>query len=770
MIEVPTLFEKATQAHRSGRIDEAIRLYRDVIRLDKSNAQARYLAGCILMDRAMNTEAERLFREAIAINGGVPAFYGAYGCLLMRMDREEESLACLKTGVSTPGARRDVHHAYVNALNHFHKTDDLLPALDAMRDAFGYDEFLMKNYIEVLSLKRDMVRLGAEVEVGRKLGVLNESLANQVLCKAASLDNRPEEAILKARDWLRKSGGTNDAVRLYADALSSAGYIEESLPYYFRLYEETPEDGELARKLGSVFFKKERYAEAARFFAVAMKNLEDHKSVEAPYSYSIYKSATDPKNASEIGKAYYYSLRCYEDNPADASLAMNLSSVLLKMLRIKDGLNYYKRAADLNPTSHANVSSRLFHLNYSDAITREEMFKAHKSWNAMTREKLGPPKTDFDNDRNPERRLRIGFISADFMYHPVSYFFISAFRALLKDFDIYLYSNLALQAEDDISRQYQREASGFRNVHDLSPEAVQKQAIDDRIDVMIDLSGHTTGNMLTPLAMRLAPVQVEWLGYPNTTGLDTMDYRISDEVTEPSGDADRFSTEKILRLPGGFHLYKPPYAIPPENPLPALSTHIITFGSFNNMKKVSVSAVELWCGLMRAVPNSRIALKDRNLESPSTMSRIKTLFAAHGVDPRRITTKGMIKNNFEHMNAYSQVDIALDSFPYNGTTTTCEALIMGCPVVTLQGDSHVARVSSSLLTHVGHPEWIARSPGEFVRIAASLAADTAALSRIRAGLRKEVNASPLCDAERMRRELGGAIRSAWRNWCGQVKK
>jgi predicted O-linked N-acetylglucosamine transferase (SPINDLY family) len=768
MVANSSTFLAATLAHRSGRTDEAVELYKKVVADESGNAQARYLLGCIYMDRGLNVRAAELLEAAVRINGNIPSFHGAYGHLLMRNEREAECLEQFRIAVKLPNAKEDVYRGFAKALTHFQHNGEVLEVLDAIRDKFGYSQQLLKSYIECCSLNSDAKRLREEVKIGLERGWINEEISRTILCKAACMEHKPEEAMRESREWMRKDPDNKNAIKAYADALCDGGFIEECLPYYLKLFEADQENGELAYKIGGVFFRLERYAEAIRFYRLAERELKGNTAMLSPLSYALFKVTGDASNASQMGTAYYYSVRNYQLRKDDCSACMNLSSILLKMLRVRDGLLYYKRAVDLNPNVHANTSSRLFHLNYSDELPREELFEEHKKWNAVNRRIVGASRDKFDNVPDPEKRLKIGFISADFMYHPVSYFFMGACKALMKDFDVCLYSNLGVDAEDDITRQYQREVHLYRNINGMTEKAVQKTVLDDGIDVMVDLSGHTTGNELIPLSMRLAPVQIEWLGYPNTTGLDTMDYRISDNIAEPEGDADKFSSEKILRLPGGFHLYKPSYGIPPECPLPALTTKVITFGSFNNMKKVSVQAIELWCNLMKAVPNSRLVLKDRNLEAPSSMARIKTLFASYGIDFKRITTKGLIKNNFEHLKAYAHMDIALDSYPYNGTTTTCEALVMGCPVVTMAGESHVSRVSASILTHVGHPEWIAKTPEEFVKIGSKLASDVTALSEIRSKLRKELYASPLCDEERMRVELGAAIRHAWREWCARL--
>jgi predicted O-linked N-acetylglucosamine transferase (SPINDLY family) len=485
-------------------------------------------------------------------------------------------------------------------------------------------------------------------------------------------------------------------------------------------------------------------------------------------SHALYSNANNRNFADDLEQAYYYGCKAYEIVPDDPRASMGLSQILLNMLRVREGMSFYDRAVKLKPDSHNNVSSCLFHDNYTWYLTREESFERHQTWGRMIRKTVGAPRTNFDNVPDVGRRLRVGFVSADFMFHPVSYFFFTLFRALKEDFDIYLYSNLVSAKRDDMTRNYEKESVGFHDIEKVSDEDFQKQAIEDGIDVMIDLSGHTSGNRLPAFARRLAPVQVSWLGYPNTTGLDTMDYRISDNVVEPENDADRFSSERIVRLPGGFHLYRPTYTIPDDvGPLPALKNGFVTFGSFNNLKKASPLTLQAWAHLMKAVPGSHLVIKDRNLENHYTRERIVSLMASYGISPSRVLVLRLMQNNLDHMCAYRNIDIAMDCFPYNGTTTTCEALYMGCPVLTIEGDRHVSRVSTSILTHTGHPEWIARDEDHFVEIGRSLVSDLFKLAEIRSHLREQLNASPLCDTGRMHREFVDAIRGMWKQWCAK---
>jgi len=269
------------------------------------------------------------------------------------------------------------------------------------------------------------------------------------------------------------------------------------------------------------------------------------------------------------------------------------------------------------------------------------------------------------------------------------------------------------------------------------------------------------GNGLLALAMKPAPVQATYLGYPNTTGLAAVDYRISDAFADPPGDSDRFSVERILRLPGSYFCYRPESDLPPVGPLPAQRSGHVTFGCFNNFAKLSGSFLALAARVLAAVPDSRLLLKARPLSIDSVAHTVRSGFERVGIDPGRVELRGWESGTKNHLSIYGSVDIALDSFPYNGATTTCEALWMGVPVVSLAGDRHAGRTGSSLLNVVGLGEFVASNAGDYVATCARLAADVAKLAELRAGLRERMRRSPLMDEAGFTRGLERCYLEIW---------
>ncbi|MFN8702584.1 MAG: glycosyltransferase [Rhodospirillales bacterium] len=350
------------------------------------------------------------------------------------------------------------------------------------------------------------------------------------------------------------------------------------------------------------------------------------------------------------------------------------------------------------------------------------------------------------------RRLRIGYVSPDFCSHSCSYFLVPLLaghdRAAV---ELFAYSDVA--NPDGVTAAFRNLVPNWRETYGHDDAAFCAAVQRDGIDVLVDCAGHTRGNRLGAFLQRPAPVQLTWLGYPDTTGLSCFDARLVDAVSDPPGDSDAMASEPLARLEGGFLAYMPPPFAPPVSPPPIAVLGRPTFGSFNNLPKISDTSVALWAAVLRAVPEARLAVKALGLAEASAQAQLAARFADAGIDPARIAAIPFDPAVQNHIARYSGIDVALDTTPYNGTTTTCEALWMGVPVVTLAGRRHAARVGASLLSQIGAEDWIAQDADAFVRIAAGLARDPRALASTRQDLRRRMLASPLCDGVRLARQI-----------------
>ena len=442
----------------------------------------------------------------------------------------------------------------------------------------------------------------------------------------------------------------------------------------------------------------------------------------------------------------------------------NLACALKSQGRHEEALAQYRAALRLKPDYQEARSSLLFTLCYPAGVSEEEVAAEHLCFGSLHRVAPQP----HGNDSSPDRTLRIGYVSADFRGQAVARFIEPVLRHHDRSrFRIFCYSNVSVP--DARSEELKQLADRFVNIAGVPDQAAEEMIRRDGIDILVDLSGHTAGNRLALFARKPAPLQVTWLGYPHTTGLKAIDYRICDAVTDPPGATERFYCEKLLRLPGNFSCFAPPEEAPEVGELPSLDTGSITFGSFNNPAKITTQTVALWAGVLLGVPGSRMLVKGYALADPGSRARLAALFALHGVAPERLELLGNTPGYRDHLALYQRVDLALDTFPYHGTTTTCEALWMGVPVVTLAGASHRSRVGASLLGSVGLRDLVAQHDFEYCDAAIALARDTARLKRLRATLRPTMAGSALTDGAGFTRRLESAFREIWLGWAGAGK-
>jgi predicted O-linked N-acetylglucosamine transferase (SPINDLY family) len=443
--------------------------------------------------------------------------------------------------------------------------------------------------------------------------------------------------------------------------------------------------------------------------------------------------------------------------PGSAEAAGAVAFSLQQACLMEEAIAMGERAIGFDPMQPLLWSNLLLTSHYVDGPS-EGLAKHHRAFGS--RFPASAAKRPAHPD--PRRPLRVGVLSPDLCDHSVAYFVQSLLETKPQDWTMVAIHTGGVRPKDPVQS---RMRSLFQAWHEAAgaTDAVLEGALGElQLDVLIELSGHSAGGRLAALARKPAPVMITAIGYPNTTGLPAMDYRVVDSITDPPG-SEHFCTERLLRLDPCFLCYTPPQQAP-EPAMPAGDAPI-TFGSFNNANKISCQTAELWGGLMRAVPNSRLLLKAWALADAGVNETILARLEAGGVPRDRVDVVAYAAGRDGHLATYHHVHVALDTVPYNGTTTTCEALWMGVPVITTLGDRHAARVSASLLHAVGHPEWVAKDAADFARLGAALAADRAALSGLRGSLRGQMAASTLCDARAYGERFHAAIRACWANAC-----
>ena len=468
----------------------------------------------------------------------------------------------------------------------------------------------------------------------------------------------------------------------------------------------------------------------------------------------------------ELGRpreAMSYYRKALAINPDFAEAHNNLGNAFKEDGKLVDAVNTYRRALDLRPDLDVAHSNIIFCMSYLPNTSNLALFEEAQRWNAN--HGYSGPLLKHINTPDPDRRLRVGLVSGDLHHHSVSYFLETILLEIDKE-RIEIYAYATSNREDDLTNQLKRVIPKWRTVAGISDKRLAENIIADNIDILVDLSGHTNNNRLKMFSRKPAPVQVTWLGYPGTTGVKEMDYIFCDRWVLPPNDEPYF-VEKPWRLPDSWLCFTPPGKQDDVGTLPALNNGHITFGSFNNLTKLSEETVQCWAKIIESVPNSRLLLKALQLEDTLAQEAIRARFATYGVSYNQLVLKGFSRNREEHLRALNEVDIALDPFPYPGGRTTVESFWMGAPVVTLKGDRFVSRIGESLLQNMDLEAWIADTPEDYVKKTRRFATDAEALSLLRRSLRDRLLQSTICDAKRFTRNLETSFQEMWRERCSR---
>lgn len=572
---------------------------------------------------------------------------------------------------------------------------------------------------------------------------------------AALLQGRPAEALelyAAASRLQPKSAVLSTCLGVANLALGRPAEAEKHLRAALKL---EPKNAEVWSQLATLLSTVGRDEEAVTCHRQAVAY--GPKSAQVWHGY-----AATLANLNRTGEALDCERRALAIDPTYAPARRGHAAILQKSHRLAEAVKEYDAVLAQNPRQLDVQSHRLFALNYLEAPKPTDLFAAHEAYGRLV--ETGVTEPALSNSRVPDRRLRVAFFSADLREHSVAYFLEPLLQHLPRDqFELCLYNTGA--KSDHVTARFRALAHRWHDLPSQLENVVEPVVRTDAPDIAIDLGGHTGLSLLPLFARRLAPVQIAYLGYPNTTGLRAMDYRFVDAITDPPGEADRLHTEKLIRFSPCAWTYAPPAEAPAPRSASALTRGQVTFGSFNNFSKVTDSMLQLWAKLLAAVPDSRLLLKSTGLGDPAIAKPLHERLTRAGLPADRINFAGFTTTTAEHLAAYSQVDIALDTSPYNGTTTTCEALWMGVPVISLQGDRHAARVSSSLLQAAGQPGLIATSREQYLSLARQLAGDPARLTMLRTRLREDLRRSILLDHAGQSARFAQALRACWQNWC-----
>ena len=557
---------------------------------------------------------------------------------------------------------------------------------------------------------------------------------------------RLAEAVAAARLQVRMKPRDPESVEMLGLLLFRAGDVEQSIHFLRRGVELLPREPVHHHNLANVLLRAGQVPEAVKCWNAALA-LQPDMAMAWMGLASAHFAADDTTRAIEAGE------RALALAPEWMDLVRNHSNALARAGRVDQAVALLRGFLARHPGEADLRSNLLLDLQYRrhDAA---QVLAEHRAFGAALPSPQPPPRAELAG-----RKFRVGILSSDLRAHSVGHFAEAILAHAPADTEVVVFSSAPVErAADPMTSRYRALAAGWHEVTALSDPALDAAIRAQRVDVLVELNGHSSGGRLPALARKPAPVLVSAIGYPDTTGLPAVDARVVDSVTDPAG-AEARCTERLLRLDPCFLCYAPP----PDAPEPRMppGDAPVTFGSFNNALKISPETLEAWAGVLGAVPQARLLLKSPGLSDPAVQADLRGRMDAAGIDASRVELVAFAGDRLAHLQLYGRVHVALDTVPYNGTTTTCEALWMGVPVVTMLGDRHAARVSASLLRAAGLGEWVTDSPQAFAKVAASLALDRDALAARRADLRNQLRASPLLDAAAYGRRLHTALRDLY---------
>jgi protein O-GlcNAc transferase len=507
--------------------------------------------------------------------------------------------------------------------------------------------------------------------------------------------------------------------------------------------------------LGSIYLQENRFEEAEEALKKAF-DLNPDAIGSAINLAQLYRDTQRP------GKAIACLQQAATQNPEHIDLYHELGNAYIQAGLADQGLNVLRSALEKAPDNRNLRSDYLQQYHYIADATPEILFDAYKQWGRRFAP-ISQDNVSFQNNPTTNRVLRIGYISPNFCQHSVSYFLEPLLESHHRDkVEIYGYGHVI--NSDDVTERLKGKFDHYHDIIDQDDQAVADQIAQDQIDILVDLAGHTTGNRLGVLALKPAPVQVTYMGHPDTTGLPQIDYRITDAKAE-SERSRQCTTETLVDLPKGFLCYRPPEFAPDVTEAPFLKNGYITFGSFNEQAKINKNMIALWSQILSSIPDARFLLKLHvAADDDAVKNAYLECFAHYGVSADRLDIH-MCGEPEDHLACLGSVDIALDSFPCNGTTITCETLWMGVPVVTLKGDLHCSRMGYSLLGQLDMEFLAADTSENYVTMARALAQKPEAISQMRDTMRLRMKASALCQADVFAGHLESAYQTMWENWC-----
>jgi predicted O-linked N-acetylglucosamine transferase (SPINDLY family) len=754
--------------HQAGDLPRAEQTYRQVVQQEPGNAQGWFLLGALYQERGDLATASASLEQALRLR---PTFAEAL---------HHQSVVFLKQG--------RVAEAAANLRQALH----LKPNDAGMQTHLAVVLIQLGQYAEAVTLLQTVLRSGRDQI--RTQTLLREALVRQASAQGLTCleQGKLEDAVAHFRQALEVRPDFLDAYNNLGNALFRQGKLDEAIACYQQALRLRPDLVQAHVNLGIAWRERQRPREAEASFREALGLrpdmaeahnglgtllLDENRLTEAINSLqrAVQLEPNSAPAHNNLGLAWW-GLRRFDEalasfahalrlQPGHAEAHLNFGGVLKDLGRHEEALAAYRTALRLKPDAAPIHSNLLLLLQYHPGYDAPAIWEEIQRWNRQHALPLQPLIRPHRNHPDPERRLRIGYVSPDFCGHAVTFFTTSLLAHHdHRQFEIFCYANVA--HPDALTERLRGYADAWHDTRGLSDEQVAELIRSDQIDILVDLAMHTAGNRLLIFARKPAPVQVSWVAYPGTTGLSAIDYRLTDPYLDPSGLFDACYAEESVRLADTFWCYNPLTEPVPINPLPALQNGYVTLGCLNNFCKINDGVLTLWAQVLHAVPQARLLLM-----APRGQARDRVLATLQlaGVAAERVEFVDK-QSRQEYLRLHHRIDVGLDPFPYNGHTTSLDGFWMGVPLVTLVGRTVVGRAGWSQLCNLGLQELAAQTPEQYVALVEELAGDLPRLQELRSTLRQRMERSPLMDAPRFAHQVELAYRQMWWRWCSGLSK
>ncbi|MCD6393576.1 MAG: tetratricopeptide repeat protein [Planctomycetes bacterium] len=625
-------------------------------------------------------------------------------------------------------------------------------AIDFLKQGIGQDSFTAcKGIGDIYLLLNENEKAMEWLEKARQCKPESVDVFDSIGRALVAL-GRKEEAVERFGKAIKLQKDIKN-VHLLVESMQRMGESDRAVEVLEEMLDVNPQRPEVMFELGLLFERTNRLDKAERYYKEVIKS--------GPHSATYDHLGCICIKMMRMSEAVYYLRKAMELLPDNTGIWNNLAYALIQLGEAQEGVDLLRKVVDMTPGYSKGHSNLLSSLHYLPELDQQMIFEEHKRW-GQRYAPISMARTSHDNTVEPERKLRIGYISPDFKRHVVNYYFEPLLDSHNRDVvEVYGYGNV--DRPDPTTGRLQKKFDCYRNIRGVNDDAVTRIIEQDKIDILIDLAGHFRNNRLLVLARKPAPVQVTYLGYCDTTGMEAVDYLLTDNVLTPP-ELQKFYTEQAAYLPGGFVCYTPPENAPDVTPLPAAKKGHVTFGAFTTNLRFNRPLLKVWAEILKLIPNSRLLLGFHSGGDEATQDRYLSQFAEYGVSRERIEISGW-KSHTEYIKQYNDVDIVFDTFPENGGTTTCEALWMGVPVISLAGQHQNSRIGLSILSHIGMESFAVETPSEYIAKAVAIAHDPENLMEIRASMRSRMTNSSFCNAKRLAHDVETAYRRMWRRWC-----